>query len=751
MRLMSAVAVFVFLITGVVVATILIQPWIIWGLIVVIGLMVYDVADALAVYKKQRYEFRANTVFYDTGTLFTDRNTELGFSNITHVRVKKPFIEYHLFGTGKIVIESAGSKDATVEMKAIKRPYEAFDQIRQLLAKDTFSLTYDHLLSQKKPSPLAVVLGLIGGFIVAIGFIVLNIGLGVVVSFVTEVSFGLVLLVAGGLVVVGLFYLYATYQDQLRRTYYVYEDVIHYSKGFLTKQEAFMPATNLANTRLTQNFLGKLLNLQDVIVSCQGQGSEINFANLRNGEDMQRAINRLINNRPDLKPQVATTAAATDRRLVDKFTAAPTPQSEDVTARDFSMHLMRALASLLPLAIFPPALAVAVVIQAIVVRRTVFRLTDGGVASYYTFLTTKNVEFSRDKITGLVIKRSPFDRYFNTCTVSFWSIGSGAAVDFKHIPYDESLEELMRTKAGIVADEELEVIKPQFSVLNFSKANLGNFGVGLMVLVVSLIPAKLVSLWFGVVALAVAIGAVVWFVILKRRYARAGLRLGQHTTSLRIGVWFNKQFYARNDNIKDITLTKYPLSSLGKVQFNVAGERLIDDNKTSLPNQFSIDYIPGVADEVSGDRVWLDKVLLLKPTPKDYGQLSSQSDSAQKMIRLSRPSLKNSLVSYTLWHLLLLPLIVILPLTLALRYYWLRRVEYRLESDRVVKRWGLVYRKQHSILLERLDYTETGQGLLGKIFKNGNLYFYTTGSGKTELTLHDMDDYQQFYQDLRRP
>lgn len=752
MRLVATVITFVALMTAVIVGAVLIESWLAIAAVLVIAVTIYDVADAKVAYRKQRYELTDKAAHYDTGSLFTDRNTELNFTNITHVRVKKPFIEYHLFGTGTIIIESAGSKDATIEMRSIKQPYEAFEKIRQLLAKNTFSLTYENLLSHKKPSPLAVMLGLIGGIAVAVGFIIFNIGLGVVVSFATSMPISVVIGAASILSAIGLGYLYVVYQDQLRRNYYVYTDVIHYSKGFLTKQEAFMPAANLANTRLTQNFIGKLLNLQDVIVSCQGQGSEINFANLNGGEDVQRAINNLINHRVDLKPnEIASEriATAASEQLVGRFTAPPTPKGEDATAQDFYMHLTRALASLAPLIVFPPVLAVALVAQIIVVKRTVFRLTEGGVASYYAFLTTKNVEFSRDKITGLVIRRNPLDRYFNTCTVSFWSIGSGASVDFKYIPYSQEIEALMQAKAGIVSDEELEVLRPQFSLANFGKANLWSILTGLALLVGSVLLAVMIDPWFVALTIVGVIGVVITLIVLKRRYARAYLRLGQHTTSLSIGVLFNKKFYARNDNIKDMTLTKYPLSTLGEIQFNIAGERLIDNNKTTIPNRFSIGYMPRVADEVSGKTAWLDQTLLQKPGRSAYAKLSSQSDSSPEAILVSRPSLKNSLTTQILYHVIILPLIIILPLSLALRCYWLRRVEYRLERDRVVKRWSVVYRKQHSILLERLDYTETGQGLFNKIFKNGNLYFYTTGSNQTELTLQDTADYRRFHAALK--
>lgn len=760
MRIWATLLGFAAFTAAVLIAAYVVDTRIAWTMLLFVGLAVYDIADAFTSFKKQRYEFGRRQVYFGDGNLFTDRNTELTYANVTHVSVIKPFIEYRLFGTGKILIESAGSKGPAVIVRSVDKPYEAFEQIRSLLAEETFSLTYSQLLSEKKPSPLAVMIQIIGTVLAAIGFAIFSIGVTTIASIVSDVPFILLMTLLPLAAVFGLIYLFAAYQDQLRRTYYVYGDVIHYSEGFLTRREAFIPAGNLANTRLTQSFIAKLLNLQDVVVSCQGQGSEISFANLRGGEAMQKAVNNLINRRESLKsdekektPEVSAAAPKSAEQIKATFTAASTPKGEDAEAQDFSMNMKRAMAPVLPLVVFPPALALALIAQYIVAKRTVYRLTDGGVASYYTFLSTKNVEFSRDKITGLVISRNPFDRYFGTCTVSFWSIGSGAAVDFRHIPYDENLEKLMRAKAGIIEDEELETIRPEFSLLEFYKANLAEAAFFDILFTASVIAGFIWSPWFFLASAVLLVISIIVWIILYRRYRRASLRFGQHTTSVKIGVLFRKHFYARHDNIKDITLCKYPSSSLGTIQFNVAGERTVDNgqgSKTSLPNRFSIAYIPHIASDTQGKSNWLDQVLLHKPGKQCYAEITGANAAVPKVQKLSRPSLKNSLAIIIPPHIIIFPLIIILPFTILLRRFWLRRVHYIIEGDRIVKRSGVVYRKQTSILFTRLDYIKTGQDFLNKVFKNGNLYLYTSGSSKAELTLRNIPDHKSFYQELER-
>lgn len=755
--LISAITSFIIFGIAIIIASLTIESWISLAFFPLLGIVAYQFANAFSAYQKQRYEFGKNAADYGDGNLFTNRDTELRYENITHVQLIKPFIEYHLFGTGKILIEAAGSQQSAIVLRSIDHPFETFQQIRTLLARETFALTYAELRSQKQPSPLAVVLQLLGGLIAAF-FFLLTTGLGTIISLASDLPTTPLLLIALAVGVGFLIYFYASYQDQRRRTYSVYSDVIHYSKGFLTKQEAFIPAENLANTQMTQNFVGKLLDLQDIIISCQGSGSEISFANLRGAEDMRAVITTLINHRssqssaPNEKDTTAeaSTTPTNATSIASKFTAPPTPLGEDVSAQDFSMDIPRTLLGTLPLIIFPPLLVLVAAQQYITAKRTVFRLTEGGVASYYSFLSSKNVEFSREKITGLLIKRNPLDRWLGTVTITFWSIGSGETVDFKNIPYDAETSRLMKTKAGITSDEELETIRPKFSFTELCRSSLFTTAVVATFFLVGIILTLIVSplLWLLIILLSVIAG--VYFFILHRRYSGAFLRLGQHTVALGIGILFHTEFYARYDNVKTMTLQKYPDSTLGTIRFDIAGERSVADQNggtQTLANHFSLAFLPDVAKGVRGESVWLDQVLLHKPDAAGYRDIKQKN--APEALHMSRPALKNSLLTLIPIHVILFPLLVILPLSIFLRAYWLRRVSYQLEKDRVVKRSGIIYRKQTSILLSRLDYTETGQNFTNKVCKNGNIYLYTAGSSNAELVLKNIPDYQEFHQVLK--
>ena len=62
------------------------------------------------------------------------------------------------------------------------------------------------------------------------------------------------------------------------------------------------------------------------------------------------------------------------------------------------------------------------------------------------------------------------------------------------------------------------------------------------------------------------------------------------------GIFFKEFYYVPYNNIKDITTVKYPLSSLGVLSFNVAGESVVQqgDKKTIISNSFTIHYADNI-------------------------------------------------------------------------------------------------------------------------------------------------------------
>ena len=80
----------------------------------------------------------------------------------------------------------------------------------------------------------------------------------------------------------------------------------------------------------------------------------------------------------------------------------------------------------------------------------------------------------------------------------------------------------------------------------------------------------------------------------------------------------------------------------------------------------------------------------------------------------------------------------------------LRRRRYTVDRDRIVYSEGILYRKQTTVLYERIDAIRREQGFLNKIFKNGNVTILTAGSSKPDLVLKNCPDYLAFHEEIQR-
>ena len=105
-----------------------------------------------------------------------------------------------------------------------------------------------------------------------------------------------------------LAYLVLHFLDLSRRTYRVYNDVVVYEEGFLTRENAFIPYENIADAATKRSPFDQILNLYDVLVSCQGSSAEIKFRRLRRGMELSNAIDHLVVQARQ-KPAAATASA----------------------------------------------------------------------------------------------------------------------------------------------------------------------------------------------------------------------------------------------------------------------------------------------------------------------------------------------------------------------------------------------------------------------------------------------------------
>ena len=107
-------------------------------------------------YKKEIYMIQKDKLIRESGSLFSDRQTELIVKNITHVTLVKPYLENKFFRTGSILIESAGSAGTEILWRSIDNPDKMYGYIQKLMQVNGFSLKKGNIVQEERPSTLGV-------------------------------------------------------------------------------------------------------------------------------------------------------------------------------------------------------------------------------------------------------------------------------------------------------------------------------------------------------------------------------------------------------------------------------------------------------------------------------------------------------------------------------------------------------------------------------------------------------------------
>jgi membrane protein YdbS with pleckstrin-like domain len=236
--------------------------------------------------------------------------------------------------------------------------------------------------------------------------------------------------------------------------------------------------------------------------------------------------------------------------------------------------------------------------------------------------------------------------------------------------------------------------------------------------------------------------------------------------------------------VKDITTVRYPASRKGQIRFNVAGETIsplyqhyqkqqpgLKKQALTISNGFTIPYVDriDVLDEL------IDTIFYERPGRQAIEQMMERPvDTSHEAVYSSRPALANYLFGAALPVLLLeglflgtvyfvhdmvkdaMPLVpfagvlALNVLLVAAGVAYLRSISYRIQSYRVLKRSGLLFRKQTSITFNHIDFININQDAMNKMFGNGNVTVNTVGSSKTELSIDCLKDFRRFYDMLKK-
>ncbi|MFP4424381.1 MAG: PH domain-containing protein [Candidatus Woesearchaeota archaeon] len=688
-------------------------------------------------YNKLIYTFTDNKIIAKGGGIFSDFESELTIRNITNVRKVLPFLQHLFYRTGNIVIDSAGSSGSQITMQALDNPDEVFKDIKKLMHEKGFSMSGEKLLLERSPDNIAVLLEVSGLFIIGGFFFFLSFVapiLAVVAGFMFQSTFylvlGLFLLII--LFIIYLVSFYINYSEKKQRIYRVYNDMITYYEGFLTKVEAVVPMENLSDTSLKQTFIDKILDLSDVTVSSQGTGQEIHFKNIKDGKTMSR----MIDDASSSFKAITHKAKKEEKSQVKR----DSPQRDSDYTANFQMDMKRTLLPWIPLCIIFLPMVFVVVSLAIKVAITRFKVKKESFVTEVSLFSTNTIEFSADKVTGIVYSKGILDRFFDTGTLQFWSIGSGQNLVFSNIKGIDIHSIL--AKLGIHPSEVNYSIQSKFSILDYLKRSIGSMIIVLLLVALASVLVFLLDtiliLFAGIILLMIITVALL---ISRKRTSYSNLRFHKDYLYYKKGWFHKKHYYVLFDNIKDITTIRYPFSKKGDIIFNVAGETVIADskgNKTVISSSFKIPFVPDIREK---DEL-IDQIMHERP---------DKVEKKEKHLLLeARPSLANPLSGLLTVSIIIFPLILLLPITLPLTIIGVKRKSYRIEDFRVLEQKGILRRVQTSIVFSKIDHINTSRGMFNKLFGNGNITINTAGSSRPELIIKNIPNYTQFYEEINK-
>ncbi len=694
------------------------------------------------VYAKENYDIRDDRILVRRGGLFSDSETELQLEHVTHIKWIRPWIRHKLFATGILQIEAAGSAANEVIFKDIEDSGQVYAEIRKRLHKNGFSMSTDTLMHRESPADLGIVAEMVtsgvGGFL----------GLALVAWPLLTAAIaaipGIILLLPL-LIAVGIFVLTMHYLDLKRRTYSIYNGLIEYCEGFLTKVNAVIPVENISNSEISRNIIDRLTDLYQVKVSCQGAGQEIRFRHLEHGERFDREIEKLVDQQSGSKQsEPEASDRGTDRSRTEEFSVS----RDTETTGQFGMHYWRTLLPpllcfiLLPVLVplFPLLILLIgyTIYELIRVKNTTYFLNKNSVQEKFEFFTSKSREFTTDKITGVTLRESILDKRFGTCSIKFWSIGAADEITFRNIPKSEQLQDMVLGKSGIHPENSFYSYGSKFSPKGMVLANLPAFALLTFLFVSGFFLGTLIHKYLAGVSIVSILVPVVWYGYGKYYYPRSRIELFENCVKFTRGLVVQRVTYALYPNVKDISTIKYPWLDNGQMRFNVAGERIRKTQYGDIrtPNGFTVNYVPEILNK---DDVF-DQLLLGVQEP---------AAGPVQPILTSGKAAANTVFSVLIVSLLLFPLLALLPLSLPIAVWRTRRVRYIIEPERVLIRKGVMYRKQTSIIFGRIDYIQTSQNFLNKLFKNGNIMIYTAGSSSPELVLRDIPNQKEFHKELR--
>ncbi len=735
-------------------------------------------------YKKEKYSITGNKVIYDSGSLFSDNSVELKLDKVSIVYSSLPFIQYKLFKTGNIVLQSAGSAGSEIFLSQIENTAWVYKTIQEAMKRNGFNLNQDELVQEAKPHSLGIigeVFWMLVWSLIALFYILASLG-----SEIDGVSgyFSIISIVYGIFVIS---YAVLKFMDLKRRKYDIYKDTITYKEWFLSKHAAFIPMENVADIENKQSFFSKIFGLHDIIVSCQWESNQVVFKNMTQGEKMIKNIKFLKDNIIPREKVVSSNKQVSNDSVVGYVDKTETPLNYNKELKmELKMNFLRttigliisAAIAIIWVSLFEPAfifsilpfVIIVMVWKVISIIFTTFIVESSSIEKKFHFLSNNHTSFSVEKITSVIIQKNLLDTLMNTCSIRFYSIGSQTPITFKNIKQSPTLESDILAKVGInngKQDEVIQTLEANFNFMDYFKSSIGA-GIFFTILMIlwatgGIIAASITE--FGWIILG-SLGWVFGFILLlfaikyiynvvfysSQRYIR---EIRENHVFSRSGIIFIDRKYSLLRHIKWIKTTKYPLSVNGNISLNIAWEEKVAEQKTKKITIFSLlqwsDAVWGIVSSNTFNAKYIQNIF---NTHDSVDSILNLAPINNEVLETAKQDIWNTILGlvilfvilsvFTMWFALI-PGLIIIAITI-----WMIKVKYyNFEKDRVLFGSGIIYKKRHSILYRKFNFIDKNQGMVNKIFKNGNVWVYTLWSWEKEMWIKDIDNYTAIYDLLK--
>ncbi len=719
-------------------------------------------------YKKSFFTITDRKIIYKTGTILTDNTVEVNLDKITLVKSRLGFIQNKLFKTGSLLVKTAGSSNSKVHFFHINETMEIYEELQNRMKKNGFHLQKDQLVQTAKPHALGVFWEL-GSKILSAGLVIIYFIWSAIGSL--SILPGLDSLVTAAAVLIWvyiaivIFFLTVSYLDLKRRKYEVFSDSIFYSEWFLTKNYAFIPMENISDTQNTQSFLSKVLWIHDVEISSGWASNKVVFKNMLWGEKMMESIKYLKDKtimwtKDEIAWEVKKQSLINFKDKIEE----PLDFDRNFTG-EYKMDIARSMAGIMlmvlilsPLLFFSGEtlfvifiiIIPAIIKVAIAVIATKFQVTGSSVEYKYDFLTHKQNSFSVEKITKVTIIETLIDKLFKTCTIKFYSIGSGSAIVFKNIKKSDDLYEKLLAKVWIYTSQDYKSIPTKFNIIEYIKAHIFS-SIFIAVLVIFGWILTMYHIAFAGLSLLILI-LFFWCIAYKKLFYSAKFyqnKLFKEFIQLNTWIFIQSREFALYRHIKSTHSTKNVATQVGNISLNVAGEQMQDTKSRKkielsqifTSNSIVLHYVVNVQSIVDS----FDTIFLAEKVDSTELLSSKQDIKNTFVVTLPLIIIWFLFLGFSTNGIIVLSLFIIFALIFACIIWYIKTIKYSFQNHRVLFSSWIFYKKMLSIPYIRFNFIENDTGFVNKICKNGNVGIFTIWSGKKELNMKNISNYSQVY------